>query len=202
MADIGSNPAETSVHAATAATAPVPPLPTALGAYVRVGNHWLPLPRNNGHVTQTADQALAMLWNWEGQSNEVPAESVAELIVDGRDPVPVVPASHLVLLYVGRLKRPSPQDLALHPVLRTAPAVELAPLSSQKRGVRRASLYPVAPGYIGFGPTRVAATIEEPGADVIILQCAPPADATPRKLAPGRYAFLCGPESYEVEVGG
>jgi hypothetical protein len=121
-------------------------------------------------------------------------EAVADLTFDGRDPVPLSPANEVVLVYIGRITPPTVQQIEDWPVLKGAPAIELAPTKTLRNSARVASLYLAAPGFMGYSATsRTPAIVEQPAKDTTVLR-------SPAPLSPGRYGLFCGARSYEVVI--
>jgi hypothetical protein len=88
-----------------------------------------------------------------------------------------------------------------YPVLKTYPLIELGPEQLLSNGKRQAPLFVIAPGFYGFGPQRIAATLEQAFLNVIGGKKVPAIILrTVAPLKPGRYALMCGPNSYEVAV--
>jgi hypothetical protein len=170
---------------------------TARTAAYILDHQWLPLPRNHPQVIEASAKAA--------KDSTTP---VAELTLDGHYYVPVVSGRDVVIAYVGPLTSVSPEQEAEYPDLKAS--IELAPAKTVANGTRSASLYSIAPGFTGFGQTRVAATLEQVHLQVIadsvevpavILRCT-------AALPPGRYALRCpsawfetgGENAYEFEV--
>lgn len=162
--------------------ASVPGLPAGTGAYVLSGARWVPLPRNNSQVL-TIDDGRPM-----------PAGAVGLLMFSGAEPPPRVPPD-AVVAYVGAPGWTS-AELARYPALRDErayPPVELALLARDESGVRSAWWSELLPGVTGIGERRVAATLEHPAANVILVRPLAP-------LAPGPYAVSSGARSFEFTV--
>ncbi len=206
-----------------AAAAPLPPpsdfsvpafqlfsVSTPSGAYVYSDGVWLPLPRKNPRVLQSAPQKLTNIvksvGRWQdalvGKTTEPSNTPIAELTFDGRAYVTSVSGRSVVIAYVGPLTPIDDGVKARYPELKTYPAIELAPTATLANGTRHAPLYSIAPGFFGFGPTRIDATLEWADLPVIkgashvpalILRCSAP-------LALGKYALVCGPNSYELAI--
>ncbi len=171
------------------------PFPKTPGAYVVIGCRWAPLPGNNGHLVQTyADTVTLKLLNEEleeeaiaGKPSNLFTVEIGKLTFDGRERVPICPAKDFVLVYVGTL----PVRPAKYPLLRTYPAIEIAPIESASVGARTTPLYLIAPGFPGFALKRLAVTIEHPKPDLTVLRPS-------TTIAPGYYAIRCGEQAYEV----
>lgn len=182
-------------------TAATPPYPTAIGAYVLNGDRWETLPQNHARIVQTTAQALLakqfsldrMFERWTGKSSAAGATPAGDLTFDGADQVPYVPGRDVVLAYVGTIPPLPAAAVAKYDELRSYPMLELAPVRDVVKGTRYVPLYPIAPGFLGFGATRVTGTIEHPNSDVTVLRCADP-------LKPGRYGFSAGAQNYELGV--
>lgn len=178
----------------------LPPLPTGRGGYVLTDGRWAALPRNNGHVVQSIPQALnAKLLDAKrledalaGLTPEPAKVPIAMLVFDGGDNVPAIRPENVVLVYIGAAA-PTAAQMTRFPELKTYPVIELAALKTGTNGTRSASLYPVTPGIVGFGPGRISATLEQPRADVAIVRIS-------ANLASGRYALWGGPEPCELAV--
>ena len=127
-----------------------------------------------------------------GLKPEPAKDPIATLVFDGRDPVPAIRPENVIIAYVGAAW-PTPAQTERFPELKTYPVIELAAMKTGTNGLRSASLYPVTPGLVGFGPDRIVATLEQPRADVAILRFR-------AKLASGRYAVWGGPEPCELAV--
>ncbi len=206
--------------ATPAAASTLPLVATADAAAYVLSGQWLPLPRNTPKVIQSTPQKLSNVFDrlnrWEdslaGKTSasagpaadkfEKPASVFGELTFDGRYYVPVVSAQDLVILYVGPLTAIGPDQLERYPELKNSPAIELAPMKMLSNGIRHAPLFSIAPGFIGFGSTRVEATVERTtvrlldgstAVPAVLLRCTAP-------LVPGRYALSCGPNCYELAV--
>ncbi len=174
-------------------TAPteLPAWPTTGGAYALVGDAWRLLPANNGHPVNSANARLAKV-----TGSKAGPTKVAELIFDGKDPVPVIPqGTPFVVVYVGPVTPPSAELLEKYAdTLRDYPAVELAPTRKALIGSKRiADLFRVTPEIAGFLATRVAATLTEPEREVTLL-------VANVALQPGAYALLANGNAYEVQV--
>ncbi len=193
-----------------AAAAPLPVLADATPAAYVLGGNWLPLPRNNPRVLQSAPQKLTNIvksvGRWQdalvGKTTEPSNTPIAELTFDGRTYVTSVSGRSVVIAYVGPLTAIDDGVKARYPELKTYPAIELAPAQTLANGTRHAPLYTIAPGFFGFGPTRIDATLEWVDLKVIqgnshvpahVLRCTTP-------LAAGKYALVCGPNAYELAI--
>jgi hypothetical protein len=175
-------------------------LPSQSGAYVLVDGHWHPLPRNNGHTAFAAPQILGGVLNalhaWDsripaGQKED--SDQSATLIFDGNVAPPAVSRDALVIAYIGETVPPPLALRQKYSEVRDYPAMELARLQLSRDGHRETTLLKIAPGFTGFGNTRVAAALSQPRADATILRCTGP-------LEPGAYAVAIGSAAFEVQV--
>jgi hypothetical protein len=169
---------------AISAPAELPPWPAAGGAYVLASNSWQPLPANNGHPV-----------NSRSSKKDGPVK-VAELVFDGKAPVPAIPLiSPVVIAYVGAVTPPSADLVAKYPEELTGyPGVELAPARKALVGGKRtADLFRVTPEIAGFQTARIAATLSEPADGITLLIANTP-------LQPGCYALLANGNAFELQV--
>ncbi len=176
---------------AVAAPAELPAWPKAGGAYALIGGAWQPLPSNNGHPVNSANARLAKA----ASRKDAPAK-VAELVFDGKDPVPAIPPSTaVVIIYVGVVTGPSAEQIKQYPdELAGYPGLELAPARKPLVGSKRiADLFRVTPEIAGFQSARIAATLSEPEREITVLV---PNVALP----PGNYALLANGAAYELQV--
>ena len=176
---------------AVAAPAELPAWPTAGGAHALIDGRWQPLPTNKGHAVNSANSRLSKLTN-----SNASATKVAELVFDGKDTIPVLPASAaVVIVHVGLIPPPAAELVEKYPdALRDYPALELASAHKALIGSKRvADLYRVTPEIAGFHSTRIAATITEPEKEITLFV----ANAA---LAPGNYALLANGLAYELQV--
>jgi len=176
---------------AVAAPADLPAWPTAGGAYALVANSWQPLPSNNGRPVNSANSRLAKMTG----RKDGPVK-VAELVFDGKAPVPAIPQSAaVVIVYVGLVTPPSAELLAKYPEeLAAYPGLELAPARKVLVGSKRvADLFRVTPEIAGFQTARLAATLTEPEKEITLL-------VANTALQPGNYALLANGNAYEVQV--
>jgi hypothetical protein len=187
--------------ASGAAAGKIVPYPKAPGGYALIDGEWQRLPENNGRIYQSTPQSLtAKLAAFQMQMDKkagimvTPAkEAVADLTFDGRDPVPLMQADDVVMVYVGRITPPTVQQIEDYPHLKNEPAIELAPTKALRNGARVAPLYLIAPGFMGYTTNRTTAVVDQPAKDITVLH-------TPAPLSAGRYALFCGARSYEVQV--
>ncbi len=179
------------------ATSSSPMLPATRGAYVFIAGQWQLLPHNHGHLVQSAEQAEALLDRMAGKA--APADDkpvpVGSLLFDVDELPPKAAGANLTLAYVGPRNQPTDTQLEQFPTLRTQPALELAPLKIGRSNVRSCALYFAGAGILGFGPHRIAATVETPSETITIVHITVP-------LAPGHYALSCGSldDTYEFIV--
>ncbi len=171
--------------------ATLPPWPAARGAHALIAGRWQALPTNNGHPVNSANARLSKLANKDNG-----ATKVAELVFDGKEPVPVLAgAEAIVLAYVGVVPTPAPAMMEKYgDALRDYPSVELAPARKALLGSKRmADLFRVTPEVSGFHSARVAATLTEPEKEITLF-------VANTALAPGNYALLANGNAYELQV--
>ncbi|MFT3830861.1 MAG: hypothetical protein QM691_14255 [Opitutaceae bacterium] len=164
----------------------LPEWPRNSGAYALVGGTWQPLPTNNGRSTKMSGR----------RADPTRPIKVAELVFDGKDPVPALSSgAPVVIVFVGAITPPAAGLVEKYPeALAGYPGVELAPTRKALIGGKRsADLFRVTPEIAGFQVSRVAATVAEP-ADAITLLVANTA------LPPGGYAVLANGVAYELQV--
>ena len=169
----------------------LPAWPTAGGAYALVGDAWHPLPANTRYSGNSATARPA-----KAGSGKAGPVKVAELVFDGKDPVPAIPqGAPVVVVYVGPVPPPSAELLEKYPdTLRDYPAVELAPTRKTLIGGKRiADLFRVTPENAGFLASRVAATLTEPETEITLL-------VANVALPPGGYALLANGNAFELQV--
>jgi len=158
---------------APVATSQAPTFPRETGAYVWIDGQWVALPRNNGKVVQSAGDVLGSLLTGP--------QKLAEIVYDGRETPPEVSGESLVIAFVGAILPNDPAKLKRYPELAGFPDLEIARSKTASDSKRRVDLVRIVPGLAGFGPTRLAATVEKPEDGVLLLT------ATSRVPA-GRYA--------------
>ena len=172
----------------------LPELPRDRGAYLLVGGTWQPLPTNNSRTVNSTNARLAKL---AGRSDDPTRPiKVAEIVFDGKEPVPAVPPSApTILAFVGPATPPAADLMAKYPeALGGYPAVELAATRKSLLGGKRiADLFRVTPEIAGFQVSRIAATVSEPDDGVVLL-------VANTALPPGGYALLAGGRAYELQV--
>jgi hypothetical protein len=180
---------------------PEPPLPTQEGAYIRVASGWVPLPRSHNYVVKSTARGVAGILSkvqhaqdtLAGKTSDAAAPLYGNLTFDRQDSLPVVTGDNVVIVYIGPLTPITSEQLARNPELQNYPVMELAPMKTDQHGYRYAPLYEIAPGVIAFAQGRVPATIELTERSALIFRCT-------GLLASGRYALSCGPKCYEVIV--
>jgi len=158
---------------APVATSQAPTFPRETGAYVWIDGQWVALPRNNGKVVQSAGDVLGSLLTGP--------QKLAEIVYDGRETPPEVSGESLVIAFVGAILPNDPAKLKRYPELAGFPDLEIARSKTASDSKRRVDLVRLVPGIAGFGPARLAATVEKPEDGVLLLT------ATSRVPA-GRYA--------------
>ncbi|MBK8475599.1 MAG: hypothetical protein IPL39_04620 [Opitutaceae bacterium] len=176
---------------AVAVPATLPAWPTASGAHALVGGRWQALPTNNGRPINASSARQS-----KAAAKDNSAIKVAELVFDGKEPVPVLPAAEaIVLVYVGVVPAPPAAMMEKYgDALRDYPAVELAPARRALLGSKRiADLFRVTPEVSGFHSARVAATLTEPAKEITLF-------VANTVLAPGNYALLANGAAYELQV--
>lgn len=175
---------------------------TPSGAFVYSDGVWLRLPKNNARAVQNTPQKLTgFLQNLgsfqdrlAGKTSAASTTEIGEIRFDGIETVPVIPAKDVVIVYVGPLTPFTADDVTRYPELNDYPKMELAPEKTLSSGIRYASLYRVANGFLGFGTSRViTATVETASANLTVFRATAP-------LTSGRYALSCGTDAYEVAV--
>jgi hypothetical protein len=177
--------------AAVAAPTDLPAWPTTAGAHALIDGTWQALPTNNGHAVNSATARLSKLTN-----SSASATKIAELVYDGKDPIPTLPSgAAVVIVYVGPVPALPPEQLEKYPdALRDYPSVELSPARKARIGSKRvADLYRVTPEVAGFHSARVAATLTEPEKEITLL-------VANIALGTGNYALLANGTAYELQV--
>jgi hypothetical protein len=172
----------------------LPEWPRNGGAYALIGGAWQPLPTNNGHAVNSANARLAKMTSRKDDPTR--PTKVAELVFDGKDPVPAIPqGAPVVIAFVGPITPPVADLVAKYPeALGDYPGVELSPTRKALIGSKRvADLFRVAPEITGFQTARVAATLSEPAGEIALL-------VANTALQPGNYAVLANGNAYEVQV--
>jgi hypothetical protein len=179
----------------------LPPFPGTVGAYVLSDDgQWLPLPRNNGRIVQSAVQKANAFFGWLNQAEakiagtKVPDQNevTGQWMFDGTTPVPVVSGDDVVVIYAGPLVI-SPSLLAKYPQLAMEPLMEMAPLWVLDSGVRAVPLTSPVKNIYGFGPLRVPVTLERPTLAITLMHCT-------TRLPARHYAVACGDTGYEFAV--
>ncbi|HLP02603.1 MAG TPA: hypothetical protein VK163_11315 [Opitutaceae bacterium] len=164
----------------------LPEWPRAGGAYVLIGDAWQALPTNNGRSTKMSGR----------KADPTRPIKVAELVFDGKDPVPALPpGAPVAVVFVGALT-PPPAELVekYSDALASYPGVELAPTRKALIGGKRvADLFRVTPEIAGFQVSRVAATLSEPADEITLL-------VANTALPSGSYALLANGVAYELLV--
>lgn len=167
---------------APVATSQAPTFPRQTGAYVWIDGQWVALPRNNGKVVQSAGTVLgSLLTGLSDPKQQNGPQKLAEIVYDGRETPPEVSGESLVIAFVGTILPNDPTMLEQYPELAGFPDLEIARSKTASDSKRRVDLVRLVPGIAGFGPARLAATVEKLEDGVLLLT------ATSRVPA-GRYA--------------
>jgi hypothetical protein len=120
--------------------AAMPEYPKKVGAYALQGTKWVELPRNNGMGRQGIGGILGGF-----ASGEV---KLAELVFDGKKPLPQVKAGKVTIIYVGEMK-PAPAGAPV------SDAIQMKVSTKDRNGNRVVDLVRIAPGWAGFGSKRI-----------------------------------------------
>lgn len=165
-----------------------PAFPSTNGAYALINGSWVLLPSNNGKPVVAPVAALGSLL---GSIVKLPekttgATMAANLTFNGTEPIPSAPKSGVTLCFIGRIPE-------LPAGAGDSPKAEVARTNSDKKGVRRAPMYNLGGGFMGFGRSRIDSVILDKGADVTVLM----ANAD---LEIGTYAVAFGAEVFEFTV--
>ena len=156
-------------------------LPRTTGVHAQVEGQWSALPRNGGSTSGGLGGFA------KGIFSRKDSDKPSELVFKGKTPPPVVSGENLVLTFKGKLPARAKDAPADYPL------IEAAQSTVQSDGTRTAPLERIGGNALGFGTTRLPATLAQPAADVLTL-------TFEETLAPGTYAVLVGPDGYEFTV--